>query len=564
MRNKLILFLIFLSVLIGVTGFWYYQKNIYSKEIIKLEILGPEQVEAGEEVEYIVRYKNNGDTRVEEPILIFEYPEHSITEDGYLRDELGPEEIGDAIYPGEEKTFQFKARLLGKEKENKQAKAVLTYRPKNLESRYESKTTFTSIIEKVPLTFEFDFPSKIESDKEIKFQLNYFSYINYPLSDLGIKIEYPSGFEFKRASPPALENTEWSINLLDKSDGGRIEITGKISGDVGEKKIFEAELGIWQNGEFVLLKEASKGIEIIEPSLYIFQQINGNPQYVADAGDLLHYEIFFKNIGEKALTDLSLVTKLEGKIFDLETIKTFDGNFGPGDNSIIFDWKKVPKLQFLDSQEEGRVEFWINLKDDWQMDNLGDKNLTIKNRIYLSQQAREEFITKVNSKLVVEQKGYFNDTVFGNSGPISPEVGQTTTYAIIWQIKNYYNDIKNVKVKAILPSGVDLTGKIFPESQREKFSFDSNSREIVWNIEDLGAGQGVLDSDVTAISMSLAFQIAFTPTSSQKGQTPEIIKEVSIFAEDTWTEELLESKCSGINTTLPDDETVTEQQGIVQ
>ncbi|MCK4453914.1 hypothetical protein KAU51_01020 [Candidatus Parcubacteria bacterium] len=561
MRNKLILFLIFLSVLIGITGFWYYQKNIYSKEIIKLEILGPERVEAGEEVEYIVKYKNNGDTRVEEPKLIFEYPEHSITEDGYLRDEVGPEKLGEAIYPGEEKTFQFKARLLGKEKENKQAKAVLTYRPKNLESRYESKTTFTSIIEKVPLTFEFDFPSKIESDKEIKFRLNYFSYIDYPLADLGIKIEYPFNFEFKKSSPSALENTEWSINLLDKSDGGRIEITGKVSGDVGEKKIFEARIGVWQKGEFVLLKEASKGIEIIEPSLYISQQINGNPQYVANAGDLLHYDVFFKNIGEKALTNLSLVTKLEGKIFDLETIKTFDGNFGPGDNSIIFDWKKVPKLQFLDSQEEGRVEFWINLKDDWQMDNLEDKNLTIKNKIYLSQQAREEFITKVNSKLVVEQKGYFQDEVFGNSGPIPPEVGKTTTYTIIWQIQNYYNDIKNVRVKAILPSRVNLTGKIFPEEQNEKFAFDSSSREIVWSIEALPPTTFATKSGGGS---TIAFQIAFMPSIHQTGQTPEIIGEVSIFAEDTWTEELLESSDENIDTTLPDDETVIEQQGIIQ
>lgn len=548
----------------GITGFWCYQKNIYSKEIIKLEISAPERVEVGEEVEYIVKYKNNGDTRVEEPKLVFEYPEHSITKDGYLRDEVGPEELGEAIYPGQEKTFQFKARLLGKENENKQAKAVLTYRPKNLESRYESKTTFTSIIEKVPLTFEFDFPSKIESDKEIKFQLNYFSYIDYPLSDLGIKVEYPSNFEFKRASPPALENTEWTINLLDKSEGGRIEITGEVFGNTGENKIFEAKLGIWQDGEFVLLKEASKGIEIIEPSLYISQQINGNPQYVANAGDLLHYEIFFKNIGEKALTNLSLVTKLEGEIFDLETLKTFDGVFGPGDNSIIFDWKKVSQLRFLDSQEEGKVEFWLNLKDDWQIDNLEDKNLTIKNKIYLAQQSREEFTYKVNSKLVVEQKGYFQDEVFGNfgnSGPIPPKIGEKTTYTIIWQIKNYYNALKNVRIKAVLPQQVSLTSKIFPEEQNEKFAFDSNSREIVWNIGDLEAGQGVLDS----LSIpSIAFQISFTPTVSQKGQTPEIIKEVSIFAEDSWTEELLESNNESINTSLPDDETVSEEQGIVQ
>ena len=545
---------------VGAVGFGYYQyyeKNIYSKEIIKLEISGPDQVEAGQEVEYIVKYKNNGDIRVEKPKLVFEYPEHSITDDGYLRNEIGSQELGEAIYPGQEKILYFKTRILGKEGESKEAKATLTYRPKNIESDYKSETSFNSVISRVPLTFDFDFPSRIQSGKEIEFSLNYFSYIDYPLSDLGIKIVYPSGFEFKKASPAALESTEWSINLLEKSEGGRIEITGKLSGNVGQQKIFEAQLGIWKEGEYIVLKEISKGVEIIEPSLYITQQINGNPQYVANAGDVLHYEIFFRNIGEKALTNLSLVTKLEGKPFDLETIKTFDGDFGPGDNSIIFDWKKVNKLQFLDSQEEGKVEFWVNLKEDWKIDNLGDSNLTLKNTIYLGQQAREEFTYKVNSKLTIDQRAYFNETFFGNSGPLPPEAGKTTTYTILWQVQNYYNHIENVKVKAVLPKEVNLTGKIFPEEQSEKFSFDSNSREIVWNI-------GELDPNIDNQNSILVFQVSFMPTSSQKGTTPEIIRQVSIFAEDTWTEEILKSEDEAINTGLPDDEGVNEQQGIVQ
>ncbi len=560
MNNKSIFIIILLFLAVGAVGFGYYQyyeKNIYSKEIIKLEISGPDQVEAGQEVEYIVKYKNNGDIRVEKPKLVFEYPEHSITDDGYLRNEIGSQELGEAIYPGQEKILYFKTRILGKEGESKEAKATLTYRPKNIESDYKSETSFNSVISRVPLTFDFDFPSRIQSGKEIEFSLNYFSYIDYPLSDLGIKIVYPSGFEFKKASPAALESTEWSINLLEKSEGGRIEITGKLSGNVGQQKIFEAQLGIWKEGEYIVLKEISKGVEIIEPSLYITQQINGNPQYVANAGDVLHYEIFFRNIGEKALTNLSLVTKLEGKPFDLETIKTFDGDFGPGDNSIIFDWKKVNKLQFLDSQEEGKVEFWVNLKEDWKIDNLGDSNLTLKNTIYLGQQAREEFTYKVNSKLTIDQRAYFNETFFGNSGPLPPEAGKTTTYTILWQVQNYYNHIENVKVKAVLPKEVNLTGKIFPEEQSEKFSFDSNSREIVWNI-------GELDPNIDNQNSILVFQVSFMPTSSQKGTTPEIIRQVSIFAEDTWTEEILKSEDEAINTGLPDDEGVNEQQGIVQ
>jgi len=558
MRRKFITFLILLATIAGIAGFYYWQKNLYSKEVLKLEILAPEEVEIAEDFEYIVKYKNNGQVRLEEPKLVFEYPKYSIVEGGVLRKEIFLEDI----YPGEERTLPFKARLLGKEGQTFQAKATLSYQPKNLKARYESTTTFTTLIKSVPLNFEFDLPSKVESGKEFKFRLNYFSNIDYPLSDLRCKIEYPSGFEFIESTPPSLEKIEWEAPPLNKAEGGRIEIVGRLRGEVGEQKIFQAELGTWQEGEFVLLKKAVKGTEIIKPALYITQQINGNPAYVANPGDLLHYEVFFKNIGEEALIDLSLVTTLTGSSFDLETLKAPDGEYGTGNNSILWEWRRVGDLQFLNVQEEGKVEFWVRLKEEWEIPSSEGKEV-IKNKIYLSQ-VKEEFTNKVNSKLVVIQKGYFQDEVFGNSGPIPPKAGETTTYTIMWQAKNYYNYVENVKVKAILPQNVKLTGKIFPEEETEKFTFDSQSREIVWNVGELSVGQGVLSPTASSGGPNIAFQVALTPESAQTGKSAEIIGQAKIEGEDSWTKETLREAASNINTTLPDDQTITEEMGRVQ
>lgn len=557
-KNKFFLSIIILAALAGVIGFWNWQRNIYSKETLKLEILGPESTELAKEFEYLVKYKNNGTIRLEEPKLIFEYPSHSILETGKsLRQEIGIEELGEAIYPGEEKTISFKARLIGMEGETLTAKASLSYRPKNLKARYESATTFTTQIKSVPLNFEFDLPSKIESGKDLKFRLNYYSNIDYPLLNLRVMVEYPSGFEFLESTPPSLEKTEWELPPLNRAEGGRIEILGKIRGEVREQKLFKASLGIWQEGEFIPLKEIAKGVEIIQPALWVFQQINGNPQYLANPGDLLHYEIFFKNIGGETLFDLSLVTTLIGDIFDFQTLKAPEGEFSLGDNSIVWEWRRVRALQFLEPGEEGKVEFWVKLKEDWPIPSLEGKT-EIKNRIYLSQ-VKEEFSYKVNSKLVLTQKGFFQDEIFGNSGPIPPQVGEATTYTIIWLVKNYYNEVKDVKVKAYLPQNVKLTGKIFPEEAVEKFTFDSNSREIVWNVGTLQVGQGVLNP-----APNISFQIEFIPEETQRGSTPDLISQAKISGEDSWTGESLEAVSPAINTTLPDDETVTEEMGIVQ
>jgi len=556
--KKITLILIILAVIVGVFGFYYYQRNVYSKDILKLEILGQGEADLFQEIKYIVKYKNNGKVRLEEPELIFDYPDYSIPIDGTpLRVIKKSEELGEAIYPGQEKTFTFTARLMGQEGEIKEARVTLSYRPKNLKARYTSETSFTTIIKKVPLNFDFDLPSKIESGKELKFRLNYFSNVDYPLSGLRVIIDYPLGFEFINSTPKSLEKIEWELGLLNKAEGGRVEISGKLMGEVGEEKVFRARIGSWKDGEFILLKETVKGIAIIRPALYITQQINNNPKFVANSGDLLHYEIFFKNIGEEFLTDMFLLATLSGLPFDFETIQAPEGDFTLGDSSIIWDWRKVRDLQLLSPQSEGKIEFWVKLKDEWEIKSADDKNPEIKTTVFLSQ-VREEFVNKVNSKLVISQKGYFDDEIFGNSGPLPPKAGETTTYTIIWQVKNYYNEMKNVKVKATLPQNVNLTGKIFPEEQTDKITFDSQSREIVWNVGDLIVGQGILTP-----APSIAFQISFVPGANQVGQVPELISEARITGQDQWTGEILQATSPSINTSLPDDEMVSEE-GVVE
>jgi len=546
--NKLFIVLI---ILIFGYGAYQWQNNIYSKEILKLEILGPTETKLSQEIEYVVKYKNNGDFRLDNPELIFEAPENSLQDGEFFEMQiLNSEKLGGAIYPGEEKNFSFKVRLLGKEGDIKIAKASLSYKPKNLNARYESSSSFSTQIKSAPLVLGFDLPSNVSGDNNFDFKLNYFSNLDYPLTDLRCQIDYPSGFEFVRSSPSALEKTDWIIPVLNKSEGGGIEITGSLSGNVGEAKIFKAKIGMWKDNRFVVLREIERGVEITEPSLYIRQEINNNPQYIASSGELLHYEIFFKNVGDEGLTNLFMVSQFEDSILDFGTMNSNSGDYQPGDNSIIFDWNKNPKLQYLSPLEEGKVEFWIRVKDD--LANI--KNPIIKSNIFIGQ-TKQSFITKVNSKLVVEQKGFFENDIFENSGPIPPKIGKETTYIIVWTPKSYYSDVENVKVRALLPNNVELTGEVFPEGELSNFTFDSQTREIIWSVGNLK--KGILGS-------TIVFQVKLTPNSSQRGSAATLVDQVIITGYDAWTESNLSSSSISINTSLPDTSSTKEDNGIIQ
>ena len=554
--SKFFKVLIVFALVLAAVGYGFWRKNIYSKEELKLEIFGPREAALGQEVEYVVKYKNNGDFRLESPSLVFTAPDFSIKDDKiFTKEVLDAEKLGGAIYPGEEKSYTFKFRVAGKAGEAKIAKASVSYQPKNLSARYESSTTFTTIMKEAPLDLEMDLSSTVEADKSFHLKISYFSNVDWLLTDLRVSVDYPAGYSFSQSSPKSFDKNEWVIPVLNKNQSGTIDIVGQLSGSLDEGKVFRARIGMWKDGQYMQLREIEKGARIVKPTVALRQTINGDANYTAKPGEWLHYEVYYKNVSDKELYNLVLVDSLEGDLFDLTTIKSETGSFRPGDNSLVFDWKQNSQLAYLSMANEGKVEFWIKLKDD--MSRLNRPELA--NKVMIGP-AREDFATKISSKLELAQKAFYNDEIFGNTGPLPPQAGMATTYTVTWQAKNYYSNVKAAVVRAILPPEAQfVSGKIFPEIQTAGLTYNEATREIVWNIGDMAAGQGLVSSP-----LNVSFQIAVSPMNSQIGGTAGIIGQAVIKGGDEWTEASLESVSPALDTASLSDPILTENSGIVQ
>lgn len=543
MSKKIIFIILFFVIAIAGIVFWIYRESMFSKEILRLEILGPDAIKVGDEVTYTVKYKNNGNFVLENPKLIFYMPDNSLTEDGKT---IINQDLKD-IYPGDEEVVSINARLLGKEGDIKTAKASLSYTPKNLTVRYESDTTFTTKIDSVPITLDFDLPSKAEKGKSLQYSINYFSNIDYPLENLSLKIDPATGFDFVSSDPSSLDNTEWKLKTLNKAQGGRVSITGNVSADTNQNLTFSAELGMWQNGNFIVIKQATQDVQVIQPLLLITQQINGSADYVASPGETLRYQIYLRNIGSTPFDNLFAVAKLDGQALDFSTLQVTGGQAQSNDNMIVWDSTQAPQLRHLNVQQQAEIDFVVKVKSDWLPSASDPNNAVITDEVNISQ-ITQKFSIKVNSGLAISQKAYFQSSDISNTGPIPPKAGKATTYTINWEIKNYFSDAKNVKVKATLPAGVSLTGKIMPPNESANFSYDSASREIVWSAGDILSGTGVKgDPDI------ISFQISLTPTNSQKGSVAQLIGQVQILGENQFTNTTITAQDSGVDTSLPDD-----------
>ena len=103
----------------------------------------------------------------------------------------------------------------------------------------------------------------------------------------------------------------------------------------------------------------------------------------------------------------------------------------------------------------------------------------------------------------VSVNGYYNDKQIGNSGPMPPTVGSSTTYTFHWSVTNIANDLEDISVESSLPSGIKWTGQIYPSDANITYSERTN--QIVWNVGSVAAGSGIISP-----AKEVAFQVVIT------------------------------------------------------
>jgi len=558
-----------ISVILGGVIFWQFYFGFSQNKVI-LKIIAPEKIVGGERVEYQVRIENRNRTNLKNVQLTFYYPEDSepLKEAEHLKESI---EIGE-LASGEIKEIVFPARVFGVRGSQKKVRAKLVYQPRGLNTFFEKESEAQTEIVAVSLALNLFVPEKLVNGQEVNFFVEYINQSESVFRDVQLKLNYPSGFHFRSSEPqPISEDNVWMIGDLNPGEHGKIFIQGIIEGQEGESKTFEAQVGVVQQGRFIAYAYSTAGTQITLPPLSISQTVNQvSNEYIAEAGEMLEYQIEYENTAKVPIRNPVIRVKLQGKAFDLSSLKIDQqGSFDSLTNTIIWESNVLPELSVLEPGEKGKLNFWINLKYPLPISSYQDKNFKVRtiasitsNQIPLTLQhiqigSQSELEVLIKTDLTLQTKAFFNNSLISNYGSIPPRVGRKTAYTIVWQLTNTANDVINTQVKALLPSYVKWTGRIEPKEADLKYN--PVTHQVIWNVDYLPAGTGII-----LPVRQVAFQIEVVPSITQVGDLIKLIDESKVSGLDNFVNQEVVSTAKSIFSDLPDDPTISRDEGIVR
>lgn len=555
-----------LGIAISIVAFVKYGQSAFKEEKITFEIQGPSEINSSEGAKYKIVYKNDNRVDLKNVQILLNYPENfkpkensnlKIENPSNSRIDVGTVKAHSGAEADINGTF-FAAK-----NDIVYLNATLRYTPSNFNSIFDLKKQLGVSVKSSPLFLEIEAPTEVPSGNKVDYAVSYRNSSAEYFDGLRLKLVYADGFSFISASSaPSEGDSIWYLGSLKPNESGKIIITGTIQGNEDENKIVEAYLGYsGENGAFVAYDQKEKTSKIISSLLSISQSVNGGASLTVNPGEELRYSIQYQNNGSISLKDAIVTLEINSRVLDFSKLDSAKGSYNALSKTITWRASEIPGLSNVAPGDQGAIAFNIPVLDRIPVENPNDKNFTVatlakidspsiptpigSNKVIASDRTE----LKLNSRVVLDVKGYHQDLRQENSGPIPPRVGMETSYTIHWKIVNVSNDIGDVKVIASLPSGVRWLGSVHPSG--ESVTFNERTNQVEWITENLKSGAGILDS-----GREMTFEISVIPEINQVGKELSLLNPSTLTAKDLFTNAEVKIEAKEKTANLPEDASI--------
>lgn len=537
--------------------------NQVSTDSIAIEVLGNAYTAGGEELPLQVEIKNQNPVALELADLIIEYPRGG--EEGAGQDIARTRASVGTIGANDTKIYDTKLILYGEQGTTKKIQFSLEYRVKGSNAIFTKQKEFVVQINSAPISLTVDAPTETNPNQEVVLKIHASLNATKAVPGMLISMQYPPGFRFKESVPePVYGNNVWDIGDLGVGSDATITVKGTLLGQDGEDKAFHIYGGVTDGGDKskvqVVYNSYLHTIAIKKPFFETHIVINDASEEVVavESGETVRVSIPWANNLDTKILDAQIIASISGNALDKRSIQSSDGYYDSNSGTITWDRNTTPTLASVEPGENGVVAFTfssgtlLNTLGTFIADPVVTISVDIKGtqrdagNITQTVKGSDTKSARVITDFSITPLAVYSIGPFTNTGPIPPKAGQTTTYTIIWRVTNTSNRVSGAEVRTTLPSWITWKGQVVPSNAN--ITYISSSREVVWKIGAVAPGAGL-----DGTSKEAAFQVSFTPSSSQVGSIPQLITESKFSGQDTFTGVQLKAVRNFLSTNMPND-----------
>ena len=528
---------------------------------IDIVITGPGSIAGGEVTELQIAITNKNSVPLSTATLTVNYPAGTRSPSDFTTPQLTyPIDLG-TIAPGETKEGTVKAVLSGTDGQRSDVKAELDYRLGGSSAIFTATRDYGFTFSSSPLSIVVSGASQAISGQPLTMTVTVASNATKPINDVLLNATFPFGFQMTSSVPNAIAPGLWRIGTLNPGQKQSVLVSGVLSGNTGDARVFNFTTGTRTSSASttidVPLGSSPFNIAISQSfmSLSILVNNSSTSPAVITPGQRVTVAINYQNNLSTVITNAVVVAKLSGFQIDGSSVMSTDGFYRSTDNTVL--WNNTTTngdLGSLAPGASGQLLFTFTAPSSDVLKNTANPTIGISinaagNRVDESgvPQNLESAVTDkiaIASNVSLSANGLYYASPYGSVGPLPPLAGTETTYAMVLTLTNTTNQIDNAIVTATLPPYVRSTGKQSPSSENLKFNMDTGT--VTWNVGTVAAGAGTNGTQPRQV----AFEVGFTPSTSQIGQIPVLLQNIKLLGTDDSTGEPVKLTAQNVTTNL--------------
>ncbi len=531
-----------IALVIGSSAFGLWK--LFQNRGVTFSFEGPNSVEAGSVNTYTIHLVNETRLALRKAYINIDLPDGvkwmEKPESLKVSLDLGDVNKGDIF----DKTIQL--LIVGEPRSAKDLKASLRYQTSGVSSPFQISDDVPVILRDSLFSIEGDVPQQVLDGQAVPLSLRWENRSSQNMDNVILNIAWPDNFVLADSNPrPTTGNNSWNIGSLPPGAQGVINLTGIFKGSEGSTQKIVAFLKTTLGStEIILGKNDSLATNLVQNPLAFDMLVNDNQIINANPGDLLDVKLHYKNNYTEAIKNVAIKISFSGSMFDFKKIKPGKGLFSSKNLTLTWNSGNTPTLLIVQPGGEGTLNFSIPVISTYPIKKDTDQNflLTLSGSATTTNTfgslgtltANSEVNVKINSQPTLTQTIYQKDIIssFANSGPVPLRADQTTTFSIHWKIKNFSNNLNEVKVSATLPAEVYFTDKVAGNYGTNAPSYDEATRTVSWTIPVVAANSGNI-----AKAMEGVFQVAVKPSLSDVNSSIDFIGSTNLQATDAFTQE---------------------------